>query len=268
MQRGAVWGHARQHGAMGIDWVRSPAVELTAQKVGRKRQRVARVDVWLADARLVRNRSNGRQLCDEANGRDAALSGIADIGAIGVEGTQGPHHTHHDGHRMRIGAKALEELHHLLVHHPMPLELRLEVRELIERGQLAFDEQVGDLGERARGCEILDSVPPMQQHPTVSIDEGDRTHARGGGCEAGIVGQEGCEAGEAAHVNDSLTHAAARREDGKLTGVNAALILPAERHLGAPCLLCQPGAKACGRRELHSFDFIGLNQRVERRAFA
>ena len=56
--------------------------------------------------------------------------------------------------------------------------------ELRGGGQLALDEEEGDLGEGAGLGELLDGVAAVEEDSGGAVDEGDRRVARGGGGEA------------------------------------------------------------------------------------
>ena len=68
--------------------------------------------------------------------------------------------------------------------------------------QLAIQDQVGDLEERAVLGQLLDRVAAMQQDALVAVDVGDLGAAARGRGEAGIVGEHPGLAIELADVDD------------------------------------------------------------------
>ena len=54
--------------------------------------------------------------------------------------------------------------------HRVPLDAGLEVGQLIDRGKVAIDEQVGDLEVRRLLGQLLDGVPAIPKDALVAID--------------------------------------------------------------------------------------------------
>ena len=165
-------------------------------------QVVARIDERLADRIFVAHRGDGRDLGDDPVGRDLAVKLVVGLEILVVEGRQGADDADHHRHRVRVAAEAAEQELDLLVQHGV---VGHTVHELVELGllrQLAVQDQVGDLEERAVLGQILDRVAAMQQDALVAVDEGDLRAAAGGRGEAGVVGEHPGLAVELADVDD------------------------------------------------------------------
>ncbi len=162
---------------------------------------VPRVHERLAHVVLVGHRDDGRQLRDQAVGRDLAMRRVVDVERVVIEGRERAHHAHHHRHRVRIAPEPLVEARQLLVHHGVhgdgpvePLLLR-RVRELPVHEQVAHLQEVAMLGE------LLDGVAAVQQHARVAVDVGDLRAAARGREESRVVGELAGLAVEGADVD-------------------------------------------------------------------
>ena len=152
-----------------------------------------------------------------------------------VERRQRADDTDHHRHRVRVATEAAEQILDLLMHHGVVGHALVEVLELDVGRQLAVEDQIGHLEERAVLGQILDGVAAMQQHALVAVDEGDvRAAARGGG-EAGVVSEHPRLAVQLANVD----HVGAERalEDRK---IGRLAVRGRNRHGLARCLLTHP----------------------------
>ena len=91
---------------------------------------------------------------------------------------------------MRVAAEAAIELRQLLMHHGMARDRIVECLELRLGRQLAIQQQVAAFEEGGMLSQVADIVAAILQHALVAIDEGDVGFGRGGGGEAGIVGED------------------------------------------------------------------------------
>ena len=82
-------------------------------------------------------------------------------------------------------AKALHEALDVLVHEGVDGDLVGPLLQLRLCGQLAVDQQVGDLEVGGAFGEILDRVTPVLQDPGVAVEIGDGAAA---GCDVGVAG--------------------------------------------------------------------------------
>jgi hypothetical protein len=97
---------------------------------------------------------------------------------------------------VRVVAEPLHEALDVLVDEGVVGDLVDPGLELLLGGQLAVDQQVGDLEEARALRELLDRVAAVLQDALVAIDEGDGGAARGGVDETGVVdGQARCVLG-------------------------------------------------------------------------
>ena len=106
-----------------------------------------------------------------------------------IEGRQRADAGHHDGHRVRIAPEALEEPHHLLVHHGVARDAVVEIGLLGRCRQLAVKQQVAGFEEVAVLGQLVDRVAAVKEDARVPVDVGDGRLAGRRGREAGVVGE-------------------------------------------------------------------------------
>ena len=134
---------------------------------------VARIDERLAERMLVRGGGDGRDLRDDAVREDLALARVMDVHRVVIErGHRGDHRRHHR-HRVRVVVEAVEEAQQRLVDHRVMTDVGGELVELLLVRQIAVQQQVRHLHERALLGELLDGVAAIQQHAGVAVDVGD-----------------------------------------------------------------------------------------------
>ena len=149
---------------------------------------VVRVEEGLADGLLVGVGGDGRHLRQQAQRRDLDLLLVEGVQRVLVEGRQRAHRRGQHRHRVRVAREAVEELLEVLVQQGVAPDPLVERTELVGRGQLAVDQQVGDLEEAGLARELVDGIPAIAQDPGVTVDVGDRRGARGGVHEADVEG--------------------------------------------------------------------------------
>ena len=213
---------------------------------------VLRVDERLAEHVLVGGRRDRRHLGDDAVREDLAMPRIIDVERVVVEAGHRGDHRRHLRHRVRVVVEAVVEAQQRLVDHRVPRDAALELRELRPRRQLAVDQQVRDLDERALGGELLDRVAAVQQHALVAVDVGDLRLAGRGRHEAGIEGEDPVILGQRRDVER-------RPEPTVGDSASSALVLPVDTSvsvnflvvIGAPPLVrgaCHAAAQESRQR--------------------
>ena len=105
-----------------------------AQKVGGVVEIVPRINERLADMIFIGHGGERRHLGDHADRGDHALMRIGNIGGVVIEGRQRADRAHHHRHRMGVAPVALEEPHHLLMHHGVASDAEIEIG-LLRRGR-------------------------------------------------------------------------------------------------------------------------------------
>jgi hypothetical protein len=96
----------------------------------------------------------------------------------------------------------------------------VELAELIRGGELAVDEQPGDLEVRRVLRDILDRIPAIAQDALLAIDVGDRTPGGGRVHEPLVEGRESRLLGERRDVHAVVTGGAAHDgEFGRSAGI-------------------------------------------------
>src|SRR5439155_488857 len=110
---------------------------------------VVRVDVRLTDRVTVGEGGDGRHLGEQAMRLHAPRLGIVDALRVGVEGRERAHGGDQHAHGMRVVAEAVHELLDVLVHDGVHGDVVRPVRQVLGVGELALDEEVGGLQERA-----------------------------------------------------------------------------------------------------------------------
>ena len=103
---------------------------------------------------------------------------VVDLVGVGVERGQRAHRGHQHPHRVGVVAEALHEVLDVLVHERVDRDLVDPLVELALRGQLAVDQQVGDLQVARLLAQLLDRVAAVLQDAGVAVDVGDRAAAR------------------------------------------------------------------------------------------
>src|SRR5699024_2279159 len=115
-----------------------------------------------------------RQLGQQPDGGQLDLLGILRIERVLVVGRQRVDRRGDHRHRVRVAREAVEEALEVLVQQRVATYPLGELLELGGRGQLAVDQQVGDLDERRVLRQLLDRVTAVAQDPGVTVDVGDR----------------------------------------------------------------------------------------------
>ena len=138
----------------------------------------ARVDEGLVDRRLVRRGGERAYLRDQRRGGHLELLGGVDREVRQVVGLQRVDHRRQDRHRVRGRREAREVATHRLGQSRVLPEQLAEPVALLLGGQLAPDEQLSRLDERAVLGEILDGVAAVAEDALVTVDERDARLAR------------------------------------------------------------------------------------------
>ncbi len=213
-----------------------------AQEVAGVGQRVVRVQEGLADAVLVRHRRDRRDLGDQAVRGDGALDRIVDVGRVVIEGRQRADDAAHDCHRVRIAAEATEERRQLFMHHGVARDRVGEARQLVRRGQLAVQQQIGDFHKARLFGEFADRIAAMQQNAFVTVDIGQLRLARRRRGEPRIVGEVPGLRVELADVDDVRSDSAGHDRvveilavHGYLCGFGHLVVLPIRLASGPRC---------------------------------
>ena len=92
-----------------------------------------------------------------------------------VEGRHGGNGADQNTHRVGVVAEGLDELDQAVVQEEVALDPVLPPVEALLRGQLAVEEQVGNLQVGALLRQLLDRVATILENAFVAINEGDRT---------------------------------------------------------------------------------------------
>ena len=121
----------------------------------------------------------GRHLGDQPHRRHVALFGVADLLRVGIEGGERPDPGQQHPHRVGVVAEALEELFDVLVDKGVVGDVVDPAVELRPGGELAEDQQVGDLEEGGALAELLDRVAAVLEDSPLAVDVGDRRAAGG-----------------------------------------------------------------------------------------
>ena len=90
---------------------------------------------------------------------------------------------------MGIAAEPAIEHRQLLVNHRVTADGIGEFVEFFRLGQVAVEQEIGDLHEIGLFGQLVDRVAAVQQDALIAVDIGDRALARGGRGEARIVGE-------------------------------------------------------------------------------
>ena len=140
-------------------------------------QVVVRIDVGQPEVVAVGERGQRRHLGDQAHGGHVPLLLVVDVLGVGVEGRQGAGGGEQHPHRVGVVAEALDELLDVLVDEGVVGDLEDPLVELLAGGQLAVDEEVGDLEVAGVLAELLDRIAAVLQHAGLAVDVGDRAAA-------------------------------------------------------------------------------------------
>ncbi len=153
-------------------------------------QVVVRVDERLALGVPEGPRAERRHLGDQPHDLHVTVVGVGDVARLGVERRQRADGGHQHAHRVGVVAEALHEVADVLVHEGVEGDLVLPRVVLLAGGQLAVDQQVGDLEEVGVLGQLLDRVAAVLQDPLLAVDERHRAPAGGGVDEPGVVDRE------------------------------------------------------------------------------
>ena len=151
---------------------------------------VVRVDEGHALAEPVGAGGQRRHLGDQPGDLLQPDLGVVDVLRLGVEGGQAGHRGHQDAHRVGVVVEALEEpLADVLVDERVGGDLVDPGVELVPVGQLAVDQQVGDLEVGGPLGQLLDRVAPVAQDAGLAVELGDGALGGCGGAEGGSRNQ-------------------------------------------------------------------------------
>ena len=153
-------------------------------------QVVVRIDVRQPEVVAVGERGQRRHLGDQPHGGHVALLVVVDVLGVRVEGRQRAGGGEQHPHRVGVVAEALHELLDVLVDEGVVGDLEDPLVELLARGQLAVDQQVGDLEVDGLLAELLDRVAAVLEHAGLAVDVGDRAAAGGGVRERRVIGHQ------------------------------------------------------------------------------
>ena len=165
-------------------------LEQHVQEVAGEAEVVVGVDVGAAHAVAVGEGGDRRHLGNQPHHLLAPRLGVEDVLAVGIEGRHRTDGAHEHAHRMGVVGEALHELLDVLVHHGVHGDLVGPRLQLVGGRQLAEQDQIGGLEERALVGELLDRVAAIHQHALVAVDVGDLAAARRGVHERRVVGSE------------------------------------------------------------------------------
>ena len=160
------------------------------EEVAGVRQVVVRVGVAHADRVPVRERGECRDLRDQAGDLEPAYLLVVDRLGLGIERRECTDRADQNAHRVRVMMEAVDELLDVLVDERVVRDVVLPGCELLLVGELAVDQQVGHLEERALLGQLVDRIAAVAQDPGGAIDEGHRAAAARGVRERRVVGQQ------------------------------------------------------------------------------
>jgi hypothetical protein len=135
-----------------------------------------------------RERRERRHLRDQPDRLEVAVVRVLDLVRVGIERREGPDRAEQHAHRVGVVPEALHEVLHVLVHERVDRDLVRPVVELLLGGQVAVDEQVGDLEVRGLLGELLDGIAAVLEDPGVAVDVRDRRATRRGVRVRRVVG--------------------------------------------------------------------------------
>ena len=138
----------------------------------------------------VRHGGDGRHLADEALDLVQAVGGIVNVARLGIDAGKRGHRAHEHGHGVSVVAEAFHEFLGALVDHGVVRDLVDPILELGFGGQLAEQQQVGDLQESAMLGQHFDGIAAVAQDAAIAIDVGDRALAGSRVHEGRVIGHE------------------------------------------------------------------------------
>ena len=161
-----------------------------AQEVAAVGQVVVGIDVGHPHVVAVGEGGERRHLGDEPDRLDVAVLRILDVVGVGIEGRQRADRAEQHPHRVGVVAEALHEALDVLVHEGVDRDLADPLLELLAGGQLAVDEQVGDLEVGRLLGELLDRVAAVLEDAGLAVEEGDLRATRRGVHVRRVVGHQ------------------------------------------------------------------------------
>ena len=137
-----------------------------------------------------RERRQRWHLGEQPDDLDLAHLLVMDLVGVRVEGRQRAHRGHEHAHGVGVVAEALHEVLHVLVHERVHGDLVHPLLQLRAGGQLAVDDQVGDLQEGGALAQLLDRIAPVLEDAGVAVDVRDRAAAGSRVHERRVVGHQ------------------------------------------------------------------------------
>ena len=163
---------------------------------------VLRVHERLANVQFVCRRRNCREFRENAVREDVAVHRVTRIHLAVVVSRHGTHDRRQHGHRVRIVAKALEEIQHALVEHRVRANHMIELLEFRRGGQFTVQQQIRHLDEAGVRRELFDRVPPVHQDAFFTVDKGYVGPTASGGDISRIESEDSHVAIQARDVDD------------------------------------------------------------------
>ena len=160
------------------------------EEVARVGEVVVGIDVGQPEVVAVGEGGERRHLRDQPNGRHVPLHLVVDVLGVGVEGRQRAGGGEQHPHRVGVVAEALDELLDVLVDVGVVGDLEDPLVELLAGGQLAVDQEIGDLEVGGVLAELLDRVAAVLEHARLAVDVCDRASTRRRVREGGVVGHQ------------------------------------------------------------------------------
>lgn len=151
---------------------------------------VARVDEGVADRLLVRVRRDGRQLGEQPDRGEVALLLVERVVAVLVERRQRADHGGQHRHRVGVARESVVEPLDVLVQQRVLGDLVLERGELVDRRQLAVDQQIRHLDKAGPVGKLLDRIAAVAQDALFAVEIGDRGLVGGGIAVATVQGHQ------------------------------------------------------------------------------
>ena len=161
------------------------------QEVRRVRQVVVGLVEGEPDREAMAHGGDRRGLRDEPQDLTLPGSGIADVLGALVEGAECGERRDEHAHRVGVVVEAVDEaLAHVLVDERVMGDVEPPLVELRAVGQVAVEQEIGDLEVRRPLGELLDRVAAVAEHAVGAVEVGDR-RLRGRGREVrGVVAVE------------------------------------------------------------------------------
>ena len=132
----------------------------------------------------------GRDLGDQPDRRHVALLRIVDVLRVRIEGRERADVGEQHAHRVGVVAEALVELLDVLVGEGVVGDVEGPALELGGGGELAEDQEVGDLEVGRVLAELLDRDAAVLEDAGLAVDVGDRGAAGGGVGEGRVVAHQ------------------------------------------------------------------------------